>query len=321
MNRLVVLVISACLTVGSAYFLAVYRHAGDAAQSQLLFGGLSDNALNLFNVKVENNQGVIFSATKEGNQWMATHLDSLMRFPADVSKLANFVNELTQARILEPKTALAKQYSQLGVEPITKPGANSTLITISSQTEQWKVLLGNLSSSGVGRYVREPSQPKSYLIDKQLELPITSADWLTPNVVNIGLADLDEVIISGQDSFTLAKTATNEWELQDNELPLAYPGVLVHTLNDIINFEYESVSPYVNPLNSADLVRSIRLNTQGNYLDMAIYSNAEQGGGYLMRVTGDLQLQNVQDWLIHLTDFQGRGLLSAKSELVNLSAQ
>lgn len=317
MKRIITLLILAIVTTGGAYYLAVERNKDDVSQTHLLLGGLSEGGTKLTRIVIENTDGVLFSASLADEQWLTSHLDTVLTFPADVDALSEFVSSLTAARIVEPKTAKASQYPKLGVEPVTQPGAQSTLITLVSDTQQWRVLVGNMASSGIGSYVREPSQQRSYLIDKNVQLPLTFYEWLKPDVIDIGLNDLSRIMIDKDETFTIVKTPEGEWELNDNRLPLAYPGVLAHTLNDIVNFEYEKVAVLVTEPASSDHVRLIQLqNPAGESLNINLYHQNEQQDGYLLTLHGELASPEIKDWMFYLSDFQARGLLTLRSELL-----
>ena len=115
MKRIVVLSVLVILSLGGAYYLTMYRGQADSAPAHVLLGGLEENASALTAVTIENAEGVVFSARREQNQWFATHLDSMLTFPVDMTALSDFVSELTQATVLEGKTAKASQYSRLGL--------------------------------------------------------------------------------------------------------------------------------------------------------------------------------------------------------------
>ncbi|GGF75192.1 DUF4340 domain-containing protein [Alteromonas lipolytica] len=316
MIRVAVLFLLVVITLGSAYYLVVQRHPQQVAQSHLLLGGLAAESQSLSKITIENAQGTLFAARKDSEQWLATHLDSVMRFPVDVEKLSAFVSALTQARIIEPKTAKASQYPLLGVEPVTQPDSQSTLITLASPTKQWRVLIGNLASSGLGRYVREPSQQQSYLINEAVSLPLTPNEWLMPDVIDAGLNTLQSVTIDSDPAFTLFREADGNWQLSENKLPLAYPGVLVHTLNDIVNFEYETVSPLIEQPSPDRLVRTIDISASDDKsLRLSIY-NRPREEGYILILSGDLIDASMLEWQYGLTDFQARGLLSSKGDLL-----
>lgn len=315
MTRVAMLFLLVLVTLGAAYYLVFERHAEQSTQSHLLLGGLAAQSQSLSQITIENSDGTLFRAQRNGEQWLATHLDTAMTFPVDVEQLASFVSALTQARIIEPKTSKAGRYALLGVEPVTQPGAQSTLLTIATETQQWRVLIGNLASSGLGRYVREPTQQKSYLIDESLTLPLTPYEWLLPDVIDAGLSTLASIVIDSDPAFTLSKGADGNWQLSENKLPLAYPGVLAHTLNDIVNFEYDSVQPLVKEPAAKTLARTIDITAEDSRtLRMAIYRNNEDG--YLLTLKGDLLSSSLTEWQFRLTDFQARGLLSAKADLL-----
>lgn len=317
MTRVVILFFLVIVTLGTAYYLAFERYPEQTVQTHRLLGGLASQSTALTQITIENANGTLFKARREGGQWLAMHLDDAMTFPVNVEKLAGFVSSLTQAHIIEPKTAITARYHLLGVEPITQPEAQSTLLTIATGQEQWRVVIGNLASNGVGRYVREPTQQQSYLIDQALSLPLTPYDWLLPDVIDAGLTSLNSIVIDNDPAFTLFKGADGNWQLSENSLPLAYPGVLAHTLNDIINFEFDSVEPKMDIPSASQISRTIDINAEdGKTLSMVLFKMDDADGGYALTLDGDLVPAAMTDWMYRLTDFQARGLLSPRADLL-----
>lgn len=324
MKRIVVLSVLVILSLGGAYYLTMYRGQADSAPAHVLLGGLEENASALTAVTIENAEGVVFSARREQNQWFATHLDSMLTFPVDMTALSDFVSELTQATVLEGKTAKASQYSRLGVEPVTQPGSQGTLITLASATQQWRVLLGNLASSGMGRYVREPSQQRSYLIDKPLALPVGNADWLTKQLITVSVNTLSEVIVDGQEPFTLFNNNENgEWQLFDVAASeLAYPGILSQTLNDIVNVNYDDMRARMPEEVLGEPIQSITLSGNNQTLSLSVFAKQQDASGYLVSIAHEADgetpwtPEGIENWVFELTDFQARGLLTLRSDLI-----
>ena len=323
MKRIIVLAILVVMSLAGAYYLTVVKSTANNAPAHVLLGGLEENAALLNAVTIETAEGVVFSARRDQDQWVATHLDSLLTFPVNLDELSGFVSQLTQATVLEAKTAKASQYSRLGVEPVTQPGAQSTLITLATESKQWRVLMGNLASSGMGRYVREPSQQRSYLIDKPLELPVGNADWLLRQIISLSVNSLSEVRVEGKEPYTLTRNDSGDWQLFDVAVSeLAYPGILSQTLNDIVNMSYDDVRVRLPEEVLGKAVQSVTLRNDTNELAIKLYNARKGETGYrviIQPVSGDGAIwtpHGIENWVFKLTDFQARGLLSQRSDLI-----
>ncbi|MEC9260811.1 MAG: hypothetical protein VYD53_05700, partial [Pseudomonadota bacterium] len=95
------------------------------------------------------------------------------------------------------------------------------------------------------------------------------------------------------------------------------PGVLAHTLNDIVNFEYDSVEPLLNKPAETQIRRTIDITAEdGKLLTLTLYQMDDDEGGYSLLLAGDLVAASLTEWMFRLTDFQARGLLTPKAELL-----
>ncbi len=323
MKRIIVLSILVVLSVSGAYYLTAIRGQSATVPAHVLLGGLEENAASLTTVTIETAEGIVFSARKKQDQWVATHLDSMLTFPVDMTALSDFVSELTQAKVLEAKTAKANQYPRLGVEPVSQPGSQGTLVTLASDTKQWRVLLGNLASSGMGRYVREPSQQRSYLIDKPLELPVGNADWLARQVISVSANALSEMVVDGPEPFTLLRSDNGDWQLFDVATSeLVYPGILAQTLNDVVNMSYDDVRARLPDEALGEVVQSITLKSSEQALSILVFQAGEGTTGYVVTMSienesaNDWVYSGIDNWVFQLTDFQARGLLTHRSDLI-----
>ena len=79
-------------------------------------------------------------------------------------------------------------------------------------------------------------------------------------------------------------------------------------------------NPIFSPLSlpaAAQLRRTIDITAEdGKLLTMTLYQMDDDEGGYSLLLAGDLVAASLTEWMFRLTDFQARGLLTPKAELL-----
>lgn len=170
-------------------------------------------------ISLQNNQGLgQLEATKVEDNWQ---LASKFDYPANKEKLSKLMQGLKNAKIVELKTQLEKNYARLGVQPlsdstnaISGSSNNSinetepTLLTLKSKSSTIKLIIGGKSKTTNGRYVRFVDEAQSYLTDLNLELPKTGSDWLAPKLLSTSLSQISQVDITLQDDgFSLIRVS------------------------------------------------------------------------------------------------------------------
>lgn len=97
---------------------------------------------------------------------------------ADIGRLRAALVALSEASIVERKTADPGRHALIGVEDIALDTAAGTLVRLESASgTRRELILGEPDGAG-GRFARRPGQARSFLIDRDPELPRDPAQWL-----------------------------------------------------------------------------------------------------------------------------------------------
>jgi predicted Rdx family selenoprotein len=315
--RVLVLLLLVVIACGGAYYLTVKPNQQSDDVDYVLLGELAQYATELESVTIENSQGILFSAKRDGQQWLGTHLDSLMTVPINREKLAQLVNTLSQARVLEAKTAKPEYYARLGVEGVDSANGQSTLLTLRTTNKQWSLLIGNIATSGLGHYAREPKQRRSYLINQVIDLPVSRADWLIPKVLDINSRDLTRVVMSGPDPIELHQDASG-WQLTDRqgEEALVYPDVLNQLVNDLLGFNYSDIEPYTRVWQGLTPQHTIVINLKDSRsLRFALY-RSEDSQDVAIYIDGTAAPEWVTNWVFIANQFEAGALLKQRQDLL-----
>lgn len=225
------------------------------------FAELRSKAAQVDRITIENADGTLLAAKKQGSNWLATHFEG---YPVATQSLSELLQTLVQAKNVEPKTAREDRYVRLGVEPVTEPNATSVLVSLySGATKVMSVLVGNSAANG-NAYIRKPTEKQSWLINSAISLPFSNTEWLAQPVLDV---PVESVLSLAKLSLTQEQAEKAEWEISranagdeegNNEsdftfspMPekatLKYPTVLQNGVNTLLSMEFEGLKPIAEP--------------------------------------------------------------------------
>lgn len=192
----------------AAVLLAVLMVAQRAPESEgSLLGepvlpGLSDRLNEVTALRFSGAGGApLASFQRAGDAWTVVERDG---FPAAADKLRLALLNLAESRVLEPKTANAERYAQLGVEPLEAEGASGVLVEIDSPGHSDRLIIGNYAGQqGEGTYVRRPDEQRSLMASGNLVPDRNVGAWLRRELLDIPSSQVREVALTGPDGAVL----------------------------------------------------------------------------------------------------------------------
>ncbi len=169
------------------------------------------------------------------------HVAERNGWPADAGRISQYLFVLSQARRMEAKTSDAKLYSRLGVEPIVSVDATGAELTISGKGVRSRLLIGNEHPRLDGYYVRVDDEPGAWLSDLPVYFDPDPLVWLDRKLVDVPLARVARVRISGVGEKTLS-LSHREDRFRLDDAPAAamrdsYQGDVVASALDQLHFE------------------------------------------------------------------------------------
>jgi len=139
-------------------------------------------------------------------------------YRADWNRLRTLLKDLSQAEIVETKTANPEYYNRLGVADVSLPDASGVRIDFGEDSGLPAVIIGQRAQGREGQYARVEGTAESALIDRQLDLPTDATSWLDRSIVDISDAEvvgLDIQHADGERIVASKKSADDEnFELQ-----------------------------------------------------------------------------------------------------------
>ncbi len=174
---------------------------------------------------------------------------------ADTVQLAELLQALSSAEVVEAKTKLEKYHARLGVEQIAADSSTATMLRLHQGDRHLDIVVGNSDNKRSGQFVRFAESAQVYLIDRQLPMPSQDSDWLKSAIFSI---DYDKVrsmtmdtgqnapwqierkvmVVSADETPKLPLSETESlapnFSFKGGEAELEYPGVLDGLVRNIL---------------------------------------------------------------------------------------
>jgi len=155
---------------------------------------------------------------KKDKGWQVAQLN---HYHADWKKLQRMLAALATAKVVEPKTDKPQYYARLGVEDVTDKTATGVLVKIGSGDSALAVIVGHKAKGRQGQYVRLQQAAASALIDKTLEVPAKTLDWVERRIIDINASEVAEVEIIHPDGkrVLVSKKTASQTDFSFDGLP------------------------------------------------------------------------------------------------------
>ena len=131
------------------------------------------------------------------DEWQMENRDN---FPARFADVKSAILQLADLEILEPKTAKADNYAQLGVEGVEQEGSSSRLIELADGggATLAALIVGNERDAVALQesYVRRVDEAQSYLVRGALELDAEPVEWLETELVDVASKRVKRVAVT-----------------------------------------------------------------------------------------------------------------------------
>jgi len=124
-------------------------------------------------------------------------------YPADIARIREVLLAMTDATVVEAKTANAELYSRLGVDSPEDDSSNAVLIAASAGDRSFALIFGNVAQRNF-RYARVAGAEQSWLIDQNPEIPADAGAWLLADIIDLDAARVKSVSINHPDGEVIA---------------------------------------------------------------------------------------------------------------------
>lgn len=169
-------------------------------------------------------------------------------YRADVGRIRRNLIALSDARVVEVKTADPALHAQLGVEDLSASGATGKGLVIEAPDDTFELVIGTTGVRGKMAYARRPGADQSFLIAADLDLGDATVDWLQRDLMDIEAGRIHSVTLTHADGDTLRieRPERNADELNVVGMPpdreLQYETILDSTAGVLSDLRFDEVS-------------------------------------------------------------------------------
>jgi len=200
-KTLFALIGAAVLALIAAFFISSSKRPQSdvAAQAQRVLPELHGHVNDVSAITLTAADNKVVTTLKRGaDGWTVAEKAG---YPADVTKIREFLLKLDQATLIEQKTANPKRYAELGVDDVADKDAKGVLIDIAGLSQPLKLIIGNFNGAGGGgTFVRRAGDAQSWLANGNLTVAKNSADWEKRDLVDIAASRLHTIVLTAPDS-------------------------------------------------------------------------------------------------------------------------
>jgi len=188
-RRFLLLLVAALLVICGALYLSTQRNLPRDSHGMSLLPALAKELNSVTSLSVRKGGATpTVTVHKVAEQWAIAERGD---YPADVAKLHKLLLSLGDAKIVEEKTSNPANFSIIGVEDPTRPGATGTEITVAAQDGKHAVIIGR--PTGDGNFARRSGENKSYVIEPAISVESEPRLWIESRLLDVPAASIQSV--------------------------------------------------------------------------------------------------------------------------------
>ncbi len=185
----------------AALFLIESKDDGDLpGAGTALLPGMREVANDIDAISVTRAGQPPLSIVKRGSAWI---LPERGDYPADIARIREVLVAMTEATVVEAKTANPELHSRLGVDSPDNETSKGVLIVASAGDRAFELIFGNVAQQNF-RYARANGEDQSWLIDQNPDIPTDAGDWLLADIIDVDADQVASVTINHPDGEMIA---------------------------------------------------------------------------------------------------------------------
>jgi hypothetical protein len=190
-QRFIALIVAAVLAISGALYLSSQRNLRRDTHGAALMPSLAGelNTVTALSVRRGGAAPTVTIHEQSGRWTVAERGD----YPADVSKLRRLLLALGDAKIVEEKTSNPANFSIIGVEDPSLPGAGGAEISITARDGKHAVIIGK--PVGEGNFARRSGENLSYSVEPGISFEAEPRYWIDSQLIDIAPANIQSIEI------------------------------------------------------------------------------------------------------------------------------
>jgi hypothetical protein len=184
-QRFIALIVAALAVISAALYFSTQRNAQRNDSHEVsglpLLPSLAGDLSTVSSLSVlKGSPTPVVTVHKQGEQWTVAERAN---YPADVSKLRKLLLALSDAKIREEKTSDPANYSIIGVEDPTKPGATGAQIELIAKQGKQDVIVGKPVEQG--NFARRVGEKISYIVEPGISFEAEPRFWIDTRLLDV----------------------------------------------------------------------------------------------------------------------------------------
>lgn len=268
----------------AALFLIESNDSGDLPNAGTpLFPSLRDVANDIDRIVVTRAAQEPLSIERHDGGWT---IPARGGYPADIGKIRNVLLAMTDATVVEAKTANSDLHDRLGVDSPDNETSKGVAVAATAGEQIFELIFGNVAQGSL-RYARIAGDDQSWLIDQNPDIPADAGEWLAADIIDVGADQVRSVEIRHPDGelIAISKASADDTEFTVADIPegreLSYSTVangIGGALNDLDLDDVRPATVSSNPVQSHfetfDGVRiqaSVTSDDEGKWLALEVH--------------------------------------------------
>lgn len=188
-RRFIALSLAAVLALSGALYLSAQRNLQRDLRGALLLPSLAGELSTVTAVSLRRGGAVptVTLHATDGHWTVAERAD----YPADVSTLRKLLLALSDAKIVEEKTANPASFSIIGVEDPSSTNVTGTEISFTARDGKHAVIVGK--AIGAGNFARRVGENTSYSVEPGITFETEPGHWIESKLIDISAAGIQSV--------------------------------------------------------------------------------------------------------------------------------
>lgn len=262
MNKkfLIILLVSVfIISLGAAWAVYHNRHdEGSLSEGDVVLPSLQEHLADVDHVHISSAGATPYTLQNLDTGWVVKERDN---YPANFSKIRTLLEQLSNTKFYEPKTATPANYAILGVADITDVNSSGVLVEVfvKNKSEPYRLIVGKLATTWDGSYARLPDQAQSWLLDRQIPADSNITAWLNNSILAIEPVRIYKITYTTPqgEQLIVAKNDRNTKRFTVENLPagktLRYDTIVDGVVRDFENIVLRDVQLTTKlPLTAAD---------------------------------------------------------------------
>ena len=188
-QRFIALIVAAALAISGALYLSSRRNLPRDTHGGALLPSLAGelNTVTAVSVRRGSPAPTVTVHAQDGRWTVAERGD----YPADVSKVRKLLLALSDAKIVEEKTSNPANFTVIGVEDPSAPGATGAEISVTARDGKHAVIIGK--PVGEGNFARRSGENSSYSVEPSISFETEPRFWIDPRLLDVAAAGIQSI--------------------------------------------------------------------------------------------------------------------------------